>query len=408
MVHPVKQWPSDRFPDHWLCLACRGEGMPLGQDRQQPSLSIICLVSHFASMSLLRSTSAAFTSPKKKVEDPAVEIVDPSQLDSFGTQTPGLDAGRNKELCSSPRAHPVAQAKTEKVDKGQSLLKLMQDAVYAPPSPSAQTSPAQAPPPPEVPVPAERDTNSPVVQLGSPCFRSSPWRNTVKSESPPVGHYRPKFGVVERSPAKCSIRGRLGGWSPSPAVSPQRTPSPVPASVVRSPTFAREATVAASAAEDVSPRAPSGEAASSSPSKPGKKGKVTGSAPFLSGTKSTVERPAEPLRSPDKFYWPYNEISTSRRPGKGAFVAIHKQWGRNFVWNSTAGPDVFYNVQSKDAKEHVALEFKRQVPLLLPLPRPPAPPQHRALPRGRLWVYCFWKFRCRRPTSNRPQLMLQR
>eukprot|EP00754_Rhynchopus_humris_P051189 Rhum_TRINITY_DN938_c0_g1::Rhum_TRINITY_DN938_c0_g1_i1::g.2809::m.2809 len=81
-----------------------------------PSMSRTGKMTHSAmhTDALVRGGVAALQSKARRSGKASItlaEIIDPSQLDSFGTALPGLDGGRGKELCSSPRGHPDLQNK---------------------------------------------------------------------------------------------------------------------------------------------------------------------------------------------------------------------------------------------------------------------------------------------------------
>eukprot|EP00667_Euglena_gracilis_P029952 EG_transcript_40505 len=102
---------------------------------------------------LVKSTAASFSSPKKNGPPRHAEIMEESQLDKFGTAKPTVDAGRAQELVSSPRDHPIFQAKAEAAHEVRQNY-LVQQMLAAPSgSGPASETPPPAPPPPPPPAP---------------------------------------------------------------------------------------------------------------------------------------------------------------------------------------------------------------------------------------------------------------
>eukprot|EP00906_Rhabdomonas_costata_P037943 RCo053541 len=68
---------------------------------------------------LVKAGVSSFNVPKK-INNSVInhnEVVDPSQLDSFGSVPAGVDEGRNREMVSSPRDHPLILARQEHLEK---------------------------------------------------------------------------------------------------------------------------------------------------------------------------------------------------------------------------------------------------------------------------------------------------
>lgn len=334
-----------------------------------PSLSRMgrCAYTLMHTGPILRATNTAFASPNKKAEPRHAEIVDEESLGNFGTAPPALDAGRNKELCSSPRDHPIFQAK-EELSNAARQRQAFQQMLSGEQQPRGATleAPKAGSPAPLARVASSIPTSP---QKGSPCFRSAIPRLPAPetSDIPPVGHYRPRYSVVDRSVLIHSLGGpRLPSSPLSPAQrslasgSPAGTPTSLRKTVgdLSSPVSADTEDIASPKEEEevaaVLP-SPEDESQQKSPKRP------QGTSPFLSTTKPAADRPPDPLRSPDKFYWPYNEVATSPKFAKGALVEFGKQFKPKVEFNNGHAPDVFYNPKMKETRDMSAHDMAKHI-----------------------------------------------
>eukprot|EP00668_Euglena_longa_P018430 GGOE01023002.1.p1 GENE.GGOE01023002.1~~GGOE01023002.1.p1 ORF type:complete len:592 (+),score=123.14 GGOE01023002.1:110-1885(+) len=319
-------------------------------DALEPTPSISRLGrNNFAVMhtsALVKSTAASFSSPKKKGQPRHVEIMEESQLDKFGTAKPALDASRAQELVSSPRNHPIFQAKAEAANEVRQNF-LVQQMLEAHPSshlvldeasPATKLDWVKCTPKPKPP------------NLGSPCFRTVPRQapGSDSPEAPPFGHYRPRFNVVDRTVVSHSFGSPHSAERHAGSNSPTGTPKALAQDEVsRSPSVAGKEEEDALALEE----------ATMSTRRLGPEGTSS----FLSTVKSALEMPANPMRSPDRFYYPYNEVHTAPRLAKGACVEFDKQLSPGGPPAFSSGPDVFYNAHIKDRRTFEAHNFQKSV-----------------------------------------------
>uniref|UniRef100_A0A7S1NPI2 Uncharacterized protein n=1 Tax=Eutreptiella gymnastica TaxID=73025 RepID=A0A7S1NPI2_9EUGL len=292
---------------------------------------------------------------------------------------PGMDLGRNREMCSSPREHPLVEARMNVlVAEGKSstftkVIGLEEPAAATYEKPTTEHVNLDA-------IKFE-DDHSKLPQLGSPCFMTKFDRFKMSPPTaPPVGHYRPRFAVVDRTAPASLLRGPPEPASPRPPRTyDQSSPHKTPHAGSSKPSAAAEAAPAAAAVHADEPAAPAPEggaaedpngppkaqlpaagadstAESPRPTKhgyvvatPRRQAKPKGTAPFVSRTPQAGDRPADPLRSPDKVYWPYNEVNTSPRPGKGAMVDFDRATISSPKYYNGCAPDVIYDPKAPKA-----------------------------------------------------------
>eukprot|EP01006_Ploeotia_vitrea_P066170 TRINITY_DN94452_c0_g1_i1.p1 TRINITY_DN94452_c0_g1~~TRINITY_DN94452_c0_g1_i1.p1 ORF type:complete len:608 (+),score=34.54 TRINITY_DN94452_c0_g1_i1:36-1859(+) len=276
---------------------------------------------------LARAGVQAFSSVKKKQPKLGIivaEVVDAELLDPFGTSQPAVDTGRTNELCSSPREHPQLMAKyttlknaerrmaftktvnlpTKKGQRGKAAAK------YDDMDPQARHQYMFQPD-------SDDETDNGAKQgKGTSSFKTVP-RSKHKPyniDTPEVGHYRPRFTVIERRAQSALVRGKTGA-KPEPLAKRQR-PATANARLLGTDEkkTGKEVTIVAPKRPQSAAAAPNTSSGSTTPALPQR-----GTSPFLSKVKNRPEAKPAPTTS---SYWPINEsmLSTSQRPGKGAFI----------------------------------------------------------------------------------------
>jgi hypothetical protein len=90
-----------------------------------------------------------------------------------------------------------------------------------------------------------------------------------------------------------------------------------------------------------------------------------GTPAFVSKTRIASDCDPLPLRSPDKFYYPYNENEVAQRIGKGAYVDFSKDLPRECSTRPIArpcAPDVIYSVNNGCGSQNIGgVPFSRQL-----------------------------------------------
>ena len=281
---------------------------------------------------LVRGGVAALQSKVRKKGKNTItlaEIIDPSQLDSFGTALPGTDAGRGKELCSSPRGHPELQNKLEEIlmkDRAshfKAKMELKEEHITPIRASPLKTKRAIQPPVVKQKVKVAKTNNQ------SACFLTVDRFLEKKHETrtPPVGHYRPKFSAIDGNSKAMMMR------VPTVQVgTPREQEESTPCCRLLRTENLMEAKEAATQSKHIEPSPPPAEDERSPQRCMGyaewiakrKKGAPTkGSSAFVSNVKNTANRPTPTTTSPDKFYYPYNEMGMGKREGNMCL-----EWGR--------------------------------------------------------------------------------
>eukprot|EP01065_Artemidia_motanka_P044948 TRINITY_DN6485_c0_g1_i1.p1 TRINITY_DN6485_c0_g1~~TRINITY_DN6485_c0_g1_i1.p1 ORF type:complete len:756 (+),score=184.46 TRINITY_DN6485_c0_g1_i1:71-2269(+) len=355
-----------------------------------PSVSRTGKMAHSAmhTDALVRSGVAALQKKKRRKGATTVtvaEVVEPSSLDAFGTADPGEDKARSREMCSSPRGHPDLQARMRQLaeqDRAGMFAAKME----------LQGSPARGSQSPTKGSPlrvgakeaaalfdqaaeaAAAPTARPRPLQQSACFRTTDRFATSKHAhpNPPVGHYRPKFTAVDGNCASALIRGKSPPGSPRKSPPHPRSPdtdrtpriSYLPRDLRRSKEEKeKEKERAEAAAKQEQQQRESGDQAAAGtgdkalapqPPQPAQpegdrapargtdyerwverqrqaqtQGK-RGSPCFVSRLPIAAHRPTPPTVSPDKSYYPCNEVVLSNTKGTTlpANLSVGRQTGR--------------------------------------------------------------------------------
>eukprot|EP01063_Lacrimia_lanifica_P000279 TRINITY_DN10136_c0_g1_i1.p1 TRINITY_DN10136_c0_g1~~TRINITY_DN10136_c0_g1_i1.p1 ORF type:complete len:742 (+),score=218.04 TRINITY_DN10136_c0_g1_i1:106-2226(+) len=320
------------------------------------------------------------------------EIIDPSQLDSFGTALPGVDGGRGKEMCSSPRGHPELQTKlteimvsdrtvnfkkkmelkeeAELVEKLERELRAATSGGMAPSAIASPKSPATAR---SMAASARGSPRKPATAQQSSCFQTvDRWMASKYSmKTPPVGHYRPKYCAVDGSVKVLTMHQK------PPVRNLRKIKNAMQESVAELNTSAFDkcksmlkSVVAIKSAGSgsqlmsptVEPIPPPGQppADARSPQRclgydawleKHRAAETEGTSAFRSAVPTAENRPTPLPVSPDKFYYPYNECGKGRKPPPRA----GHQWQlgtsrkNKIVFkgysDKSDAPDVMYDVQ---------------------------------------------------------------
>ena len=367
------------------------------EERLTPAVSMSRTgkMAHFAmhTDALVRNGVAALQKKIKKGNKKRVtlaEIIDPSQMDSFGTALPGQDGGRGRELCSSPRGHPELQNKLEelRVNERTVMFKEKMDLKTTPQpiqptqaqSPSLRTLPVEQPP-------AQSGAKPTVKQ--SACFQTVDrfMESKYKMKTPPVGHYRPKFTAVDVNARSTKITNRTTSSivrktdfiETVPKASKEQVHSaPVieedPAAVLRQAKSWVQDSANLSESKQFQPAPPSG------PSQPARTAeynnwvdrrrlgiKQLGTSCFVSNIKTAADRPTQPPISPDKYYYPYNEVALVH---KKEVKAVSLNWSKHTsrkdrimfkgYSDRSYAPDVVYNSDKMGTNRRAVYNFDDQ------------------------------------------------
>eukprot|EP00760_Papus_ankaliazontas_P032769 PhM_4_TR5958/c0_g1_i1/m.55115 len=340
---------------------------------------------------LVRSGVAAFqkrTIARRPVEITVAEVVDPGALETFGSVTSTLDLGRNTEMCSSPRGHPELEHRLLRLmegDKAEKFHASVADAVpnvrdlivipevlpnvppLALPAPPGKGSNTVTPRPPV----AEPPTTSPthkaprvVHSSGTSSFKTTARFKDIECNNPPVGHYRPKYGVVDSVPRVAPLRGRLttreGERSPRGELVECSLPATSSMASKAPSTHPNTADGKASPPKHASNNA---QAPNTAPQR------AVGTAPvndwrnqnavFKSGVKNCKDRPTKVTPATHLDYYPQDKITRANK--SGTFVDLGTMTGRKAVLiTKTSAPDVMYDAH-KPSTRLPQYKFDRQV-----------------------------------------------
>ncbi|KAJ9459893.1 hypothetical protein DIPPA_19641 [Diplonema papillatum] len=336
-----------------------------------PSISRMGKMAHSSMHTdvLVRNGVAALQKRMRKEKKAAfslADIVDPSQLDTFGTAVPGQDSGRKKEMSSSPRGHLELASKLNGLFEGERISAFnkkmhLADRPPAPPAPEDPKPRAASPPPanpqaakpPAQPLSPVRQRAAhgrarPAAEQPSACFLTvNRFSEPSHLKTPPVGHYRPKFSVVDVSSRCVTFRhpehekhyDRSGWVMTSPTYAPRQGPEPaVPAPPPEDFMLSKNNGTASDPAQTSSnlvpvPPPPAGDkaggrgsdyaawAAKRQPNAASQKG----TSAFTSGVKIAALSPTK-APVPDRTYHPYDE---SARGAKPEVRPVFLDWSRN-------------------------------------------------------------------------------
>eukprot|EP01012_Entosiphon_sulcatum_P038429 TRINITY_DN4987_c0_g1_i1.p1 TRINITY_DN4987_c0_g1~~TRINITY_DN4987_c0_g1_i1.p1 ORF type:complete len:677 (-),score=75.92 TRINITY_DN4987_c0_g1_i1:77-2107(-) len=381
--------------------------------------------------SLARSGIQAFTTVTKKRPRLGIivaEVVDATVLDPFGTSKPAEDGGRGSELCSSPREHPQLAQKAIALRNAEKQLQFRksvgtgsQKEGVAPPDASVLSQSQSNDQNDRLEkhrrmfLPEEPDeTNSRTSggDMGSSFFRTVPRDHFAPGnlETPAVGHYRPRFTVVEKRNPAAFLMGKASsstgqrelrvpsapssqdptgnsGSNPSGAAqgSPHASEPPRPPTLHershsgvggldgRDTSHFDEHSLSRGASlfgrtqttTHAQPQQANVPVDPAPPATPKKKPPVRGSAVFLSKVKNRPE--VRPVL--DRDHWPINEnaLSTNRFASPNA-VDFSRQLDRGQTrsrghFDTGKAPDVVYQVEGAMApKVKGDVLFDKQLP----------------------------------------------